>query len=320
MVVSRDEKFASEGGGSAVDDFSRAFYELLFRNAYLESRGEEFQGLFSTLMEKRHPNDFFRTRPWGNRGDRKNDGYLRSARTLFQCYAPNEMREADALAKIDEDFLGALPHWRAHFDTWVFVHNARDGLGPGVLAKLLDLGNGHKYLRVESWGFEELRRVVFELSLADLASLLGPVPSRTEVLNVQFPEIRLVIEHIAHLPEPAEPDLRPVSPKKLNANALSPAVGRLLRAGMGTSPRVGEFFDGYYDPTLGDRMAQAFRREYERQRDAGLSPDDLFARLQLFAGGVPPATPARQAAALTVLAYLFEECDIFERPREEPGP
>jgi hypothetical protein len=130
----------------------------------------------------------------------------------------------------------------------------------------------------------------------------------------------MVLRHIAQLPVPSDIDLRPVPPRKLAANALSAAVGLLMRAGMGTSRRVKEFFDGYHDPNLGDRVAQAFRQEYESLRTTQLSPDDIFARLQVFAGGVSPAPPGRQAAALTVLAYLFEECDIFQRPPEEPKP
>ena len=35
-------------------------------------------------------------RPWGDRGDRKNDGFLKSERRL-QVYAPNEMSEAKAI-------------------------------------------------------------------------------------------------------------------------------------------------------------------------------------------------------------------------------
>ena len=34
----------------------------------------------------------------------------------------------------------------------------------------------------------------------------------------------------------------------------------------------------------------------------------------MFAGGTERQDPAHEAAVLTVLAYLFEQCDIFERP------
>ncbi|HEX5271536.1 MAG TPA: hypothetical protein VFW33_13660 [Gemmataceae bacterium] len=101
---------------------------------------------------------------------------------LFQSYAPGEVREAETIAKIDEDYLGAIPHWREHFDTWVFVHNSYRGLPPRVEQKLLNLDAGNSNVRVRSWGFEELRQKVFSLSQTGIASLLGPVPSRGDVL------------------------------------------------------------------------------------------------------------------------------------------
>lgn len=303
-----------------MDQFTRAYYELAFRCAYLEQRGEAFQDLFSTIMEKRYPGDFIRTRPWGRQGDRKNDGYVRSTRTLFQVYAPNELREAETLAKIDEDYFGAIPFWQGHFDTWVFVHNSIQGLGPGVERKLLELDSGDKSIRVRPWGREELRRVLFELGLPELTSVLGPIPSRTDLINIQYPEVEMVLQSLARLPLPPATEIRPVPPRKLEANGLSDGVALLLRAGIASTHRIREYFNGHYDPDLGDRVAKAFRIEYEQLRDSSMAPDDIFARLQLVGNGTAFATPKRQAATLTVLAYLFEECDIFERPPEEDAP
>lgn len=110
-----------------MDSLRRAYYEMAFENAYLKKGGNGFQDFFSEIMEKCHPSDFQRVRPWGNIGDRKNDGYLRSGRTLFQVYAPNEMSANEAIAKIQEDFNGALPYWQQYFDKWVFVHNSKNG-------------------------------------------------------------------------------------------------------------------------------------------------------------------------------------------------
>ncbi len=300
-----------------MDHFTRAFYELKFRNAFLEKRGEAFQDLFSSIMEKRYPSDFIRTRPWGNQGDRKNDGYVRSTRTLFQVYAPNDLSEVATLAKIDEDYWGALPHWQDHFDTWVFVHNSVQGLGPGVERKLLDLDVGHQSVRVRWWGREELGKVAFELKEADLASLLGPIPSRTDLINIQFPEVEKVLQTLEKIPSPQRDVVRPVPPDKLKANALSEAVAQLLIAGMAASNKIRDYFNKHYDPNLGDRVAQAFRGEYESLRNRQLPPDDIFVELQRIGNGTTFATPSRQAATLTALAYLFEACDIFERPPEE---
>jgi hypothetical protein len=94
-----------------------AFYELKLENAFLRANGDEFQTLFERLMGLAYKADFMACRPWGNRGDRKNDGFLRSERRLFQVYAPNQMSENRAKAKIAEDFNGAKVHWRYHSPT-----------------------------------------------------------------------------------------------------------------------------------------------------------------------------------------------------------
>ena len=80
-----------------MDDITRAYYELKFQVAFLTAKGDAFQTLFEQVMGKAHPADFIPCRPWGNVGDRKNDGYLKSERTLFQVYAPNEWTAAKAI-------------------------------------------------------------------------------------------------------------------------------------------------------------------------------------------------------------------------------
>ena len=61
-----------------MDKLRHSYYEMVFENAYLKKGGNEFQDFFSEIMEKCHPGDFQRVCPWGNVGDRKNDGYLSS--------------------------------------------------------------------------------------------------------------------------------------------------------------------------------------------------------------------------------------------------
>lgn len=98
-----------------MDPQARMYYEQRFTIQWLEAKGLAFQDLFASVMSKAHPGDFMPCRPWGAIGDRKNDGYLKSERTLFQVYAPNEMSQAVTLRKLVADFTAALPHWRAYF-------------------------------------------------------------------------------------------------------------------------------------------------------------------------------------------------------------
>jgi len=165
---------------TVVNQQANVFYELRFRNQFLESKGAAFQDLFVALMSKAHPGDFFPCRPWGNVGDRKNDGYLKSERTLFQVYAPNKMRMAAAVAKIRTDFTEALPYWRGYFDTWVFVHNSDGGLSPGVIVQLLELEKQNAPISVVHWGFEELLARFRRLSPEALRALYGSPPPGTD--------------------------------------------------------------------------------------------------------------------------------------------
>jgi hypothetical protein len=57
--------------------------------------------------------DFEEVRAYGPYGDLKCDGRRTSTKSVFQCYAPDAMKEAELIAKVDEDFHGARAHWNA---------------------------------------------------------------------------------------------------------------------------------------------------------------------------------------------------------------
>jgi len=161
-----------------MDQQAGGFYELRFKTQFLESKANAFQDMFAAIMSKVYPGDFMPCRPWGSIGDRKSDGYLKSERTLFQVYAPDELKLAETIKKIVTDFTDALPYWRDYFDTWAFVHNASAGLPPDVIAKLLELEKINAPLKLVHWGYEELLLRFRRLPMEALRSLYGyPPPS-----------------------------------------------------------------------------------------------------------------------------------------------
>jgi hypothetical protein len=300
-----------------MDQLTRAFYELAFKVASLEKKGNEYQDFFSTIMEMRFPADFVRVRPWGNAGDRKNDGYLKSERKLFQLYAPNELTAAAAIAKIDEDFVDALPYWTEHFDTWIFTHNSVKGLGPDHLKKLLEL-DAKKPPAVAHWSPSDLRKVLFELAPADVAAVLGPAPSRRDMMDLGLETVIPVLDQVARMSASSDPDLRPPPADKIQRNMLSNSVATLLTAGMSRVDLVRKYF--HMRPAVQDDIAETLQNRYAELRKEGRAPDDIFASLQRYVGGVQIAAPDRQSAVLAVLAYFFEECDIFDREQVDGEP
>jgi hypothetical protein len=296
-----------------MDPLEKAYYEAKFENAYLRAKGDAFQSFFEDLMSRAYKADFMACRPWGNRGDRKNDGFLKSERRLFQAYAPNEMTEAQAIKKIREDFAGAKAYWNVYFDTWVFVHNAVDGLPPHVQKEILEFERKNPGVALEPWGLEELRRVFQLLLRIDLESWFGYAPTSETKTKLVFEDLRVVLETIELQRVAEDRPVKDVPPRKIEANALSPAIATLLKEGMAKAALVEEFFDKWRDPKFGERIAEAFRLKYSSLRDRS-TPNQVFNDIQAWAGGAERGSAEHELAVLTVLAYYFERCDIFEEP------
>jgi hypothetical protein len=299
-------------------NLQEALYDQKFENAFLRVKGDEFQTFFERLMGLAFKADFMACRPWGKIGDHKNDGFLQSERRLFQVYAPNEMEANKAVFKISDDFDGAKIHWGKYFDKWTFVHNAVDGLPPHVQQLLLDFQTTNPGVTLEPWGLEELRVVFRRLSGEDLATWFGPPVTEKVKGNLGFKDVQVVLESLAGKSAPQNSVVRAVPPGKIEANDLSETVATLIKNGMTKAPLVSAFLESWHDETLGERLAVAFRKEYERLRGT-MHPNRIFSELQAWAGGSERGTAEHEMAVLAVLAYYFERCEIYEEPRESPS-
>jgi len=300
---------------NTIMNLTQAYYEQRFENFFLRAKGDEFQTFFERLMGLAYKADFMACRPWGNVGDRKNDGFLKSEGRLFQVYAPNEMTAKEAIAKITEDFEGAKVHWGTHFDKWVFAHNATDGLPPHVLTLLLDFEKANPGITLEPWSLEEFRLIFRMLTTDDLIPWLGSAPSDETKASLGFNDLRPVLETLGNRPAPSDAAVRDVPMGKIEANALSESIATLIKGGMSKAPLVEKFFAQWHDETLGERIAEAFRTEYQRLRHLH-TPNGIFSELQAWSGGRGRGTPEHEMAVLAVIAYYFERCDIYEAPKE----
>lgn len=295
-------------------NLEQAYYEQKFEIAFLQAKGEAFQYFFSKLMGLAYKADFMACRPWGNRGDRKNDGFLKSEQRLFQVYAPNEMKESEAISKINEDFEGAKIYWGTLFNKWVFAHNAVSGLPPHVQKVLLDFENMNLGIKLEPWGLEEFRVVFRRLIPDDLQAWFGFAPTAETKAKIGFKDLQVVLEKIADLTAQPGYPVKDVPMGKIEANALSDSVATLLKAGMAKAPLVEAFFRQWHDATFGERIAESFRKKYESLRTE-FTPNEIFSEIQDWAGGTDRGTPESELAVLSIIAYYFDSCDIFEEPR-----
>ena len=299
-----------------MDQAQKWIYRLLFRDAYREKRGDEFQDWFCELAAQVWGPDFERVRPYGAQGDFKCDGRRISTRSIFQCYAPKTPKAAELNKKIRDDFDGALKHW-PDMAEWIFVFGDKDGLPPSTSQLLSELRTTHDGIVISLWTQPALEVLAEEMPPLGWEILFGPVTSQSSFEALALEDLQPVVEELAkQQPEPGEEPLEPPSAEKLERNALSDEAEGLLRLGRRKEALVERYFRSAAVPDLGEQIAEAFRSRYAELKTATLPPEQIFTNLQRFAGGME-GPPARQGAVLAVLSYYFERCDIFEDANEE---
>ena len=299
---------------SNLDAVQASFYTLHFKNAFHEKKGTAFQDWFVLLAGHVFGPDFEEVRPYGPKGDLKCDGRRISTGTIFQSYAPYLLKESDLAAKIKEDFSGAVKHWGKGMRVWTLVHNDARGLPPAGTVLLDQFRKDYPDVILEVWSEPELLALHNQTPLESLIHLYGYAPSLALVERLALGDLIPIIEGLAlAVPNAVDPPLQPPSLDKLEKNKLSDEAALLLQIGRRKSDLVRTFFKKGARVDLGERIAQAFREHYAMLKALGLPSDRIFAHFQDYAGA-KGGDPQVQGAALAVLTYFFDSCDIFEDP------
>jgi hypothetical protein len=298
-----------------VDRVERSFWNLKFEATFVQMNAADFQKFVQRIMELRFPDEFVAVKPAGRDGDWKNDGLLTEQRRILQIYAPEGWDKPKALKKIDADFSGAASKWGDLFDTWTFVHNDPAGAPPYVVSRLSEHTQSKAFPhKCETWAFGTLRKFAFELDDTGLAALLGPAITLSQVLDVEAADLAPLLRSIEAIEPALLATVRPVPPEKLDRNGLSEDAALLLLTGMRRSDEVDRYFSEQVQrPWLRDDLAARFSKKYQSLKNSGVEPDEIVMALVEWAAG-PILAPKGQAAALAVVAFFFEQCDIFEDP------
>ena len=300
-----------------MSSMDRAFYDLKYDILFQSKTGNEFQSFFNCIMSARFPGDFVATRPWGQHGGEKCDGYILSTGKFYQVYAPDALDYKATINKMQADFTGALDKWGAKIKEWIFVHNARVGVPPHVLQQLTTFQKENPTITFSHMGKGELKSALFESGDNSIRDILGTIPTYTDINNLSMECIRQTLFGIKwSTPTPSVP-IVPVSEKKLEANGLSDETKQLFEVGMIKSRLMENFFNQWHDPNLEEKTAAEMNNIYKMAVADHLCPDDVFQKILTTIAGQDLGNPAKTVASLTIMAYFFQTCDIFEQPREE---
>lgn len=100
----------------------------------------------------------------------------------------------------------------------------------------------------------------------------------------------------------------------MQKNGLTQRVGFLVRQGLAGSVDVEKYLRHatFFDPDFPERLKAGFVIKYNELQNAGMFGDELFEGLML-ATVNGRFNLTHQAACLSILVYLFQKCEIFDK-------
>ncbi len=300
----------------------RYWWRIALELRLRKCNGDAFQDFFSTVMAQLHGDDFVGVRPFGKLGDKGCDGYLNSSGQLFQCYGAmnGETKQVAKLTKkMTDDFDTAATKLAEIMREWHMVHNLIDGMPTEAITTLKALETANPELVFGIIGLEGFAERVFKLTPSKIGTLLGPAASDDDAKNLDIATLRRLVNDLAAAADAAQPegvDLRPVPVDKLAYNQLPNHWKSLISGGWINAPIVASYFERHPDPLTGDKVAALFKGKYTYFKAQHLAPGDIMAALFELVTGIGNVLPQQQVAAQALLAFLFENCDIFERDPE----
>ncbi len=162
---------------------------LQFRDNIFSKKGNEFQRFFENIMEKAY-DDFQRIRPYGNEGDRGNDGYRKESGIYYQVYAPQtpQINHTKAVKKLKEDFYKLKNNWESvsRIKEYYFVFNDNYGGSTQKLeVAITELKKENVGIKFNIFVAKNLEKIFFTLDDSDILGL-GFDIDLTKAVSISF--------------------------------------------------------------------------------------------------------------------------------------
>ena len=295
----------------------KTFARQLFQNKILKADGQIFEDIFSAIMNYAET-DFQQIKPWGNIGDRKNDGYIKTKGIFYQVYAPEDIRKSytNVISKLKKDFDGLKAQWSPVNEFYFVVNDKHKGVNADCEKIIQEIKISHNLNDAGFLTAKDLENILFELEDDQIYSITGFIPDPANIKQLDFSILNEVIGYIMQLPLNKDDKSKIVVPdwnEKIKLNVLSESVSQLLINGGFQSHSLKEYLKNnseFLADSLRDKMNEIYSQEKENK-----SGDDLFWAIVNSAS--PKAERMYQTSVIVIMSKYFETCDIFEEPVQE---
>lgn len=298
-----------------------------------EAKGTQYEDLYVKIMNYRYPGDFIPIAPYGNVGDRKNDGYRPSGGLYSQVYAPNDPEHSRSIVtaakKAQDDFDGLKDQWHQTrpIQQYRFVFNdAYRGCPPDVALACEKIAQDHE---IESIPFlaKDLEDELMQLAEDQILEVIGaPIPETHSIPSIDYEVLSEVISHVLDNPVAVSQDSKLIAPefnKKIQFNGLCSVIGDTLRTAARQTDAIDDYFElnsAFAKQELRDKLNAIYHKykSTDGSDDRPTSADLAF--WQVIEEIIPDQYQSQtayiraQSSAFVVVAYYFESCDVFESP------
>ncbi len=289
----------------------------LFQNKILKSDGQSFEDMFIDIMNYAEK-QFQAIKPWGNIGDRKNDGYIRDKGIYYQVYAPEDITKSyiSTIDKLKRDFSGLKAHWDPINEFYFVVNDKYKGVNADCEQTIQKIKDEHRLIEAKFLTAKDIENILFTLEDDQIFSIIGFIPDPLSIKQVDFSILSEVIGYIMKLPLKRNSEYDVVLPdweEKVLFNNLSVPVANLLNNGYLQVSFLEEYLannSNFLADTLRDKVNEVYSEE--RESHVG---DELF--WSIVDRLSPRTEQIYQITVIVIMAKYFETCDIFEDPSLE---
>ena len=309
-----------------MNSYRKHIAKIMLTNKILLSDGQAFENLFSLIMEKSNPN-FMQVRPYGNLGDRKNDGFDKTTGEYYQVFAPLDIHNpatiTAAVSKLEDDFKGLRDYWNATYPIkkYNFVVNDKcKGAPPHLHIKIGEMKKAYPDVEFDILTISKLENILLDLDEVSLLSIVGYIPDLATQLD--YGALTEVIEHLMNMQDSSACENLLVVPdfeEKISFNKLSDRVATMLRSASYQVGGLEEYFRTHSEFTKSEVQRKIVECYVNATKviDNSLDGYSDLVFMKVLDDIYPNGNVSIKNAILVLMAYYFESCDIFEKPEKE---
>ncbi len=297
-----------------MNNQEKALARNQFKLKIHEANGQAFEDIFTAIMNYVET-DFQSIKPWGNIGDRKNDGYIKSKGIFFQVFSPEEITTSypNVVKKLNGDFNGLLNQWSPVNEFYFVVNDKYQGVNADCEQAIQSIKQDHGLTNSGFKTAADLESLLFSLDEDQIFTIVGFLPDPATI-KLDYSVLSEILSHLMSLSLPKTQDSRIIYPdwdEKITFNNLDSLEAKYLNDGFLQIGSLDEYLDNqsiFFADEVKDKI-----REIYTECSKKYSGSELFWDIVNMISTKPETS--FQSAGIVLISKYFETCDVFEEPK-----